>query len=186
MSKNIALIVGSLRKESLNRKLAHALIKLAPQALRLEIVEIKELDLYNEDLENHIDPPSSWTDFRKHIATMDGIIFLTPEYNRSIPGALKNAIDVGSRPYGSSVWNNKPCAIISLSPGAIGGFGANQHLRQTFVCLNMPTLQQPEAYLGQAGSLFDEHDQLQNDGTKQFLEQFLGRFTDWIIIHSQK
>src|SRR5205085_2174109 len=146
--KKIAVFVGSLRKGSFNRMMAKALIGLAPKTLSLEIIEINQLSLYNQDLDD--DPPEVWVKFRSRIKGSDGVLFVTPEYNRSVPGALKNAIDVGSRPYGQSAWDGKPGAVISVSPGAIGGFGANHHLRQSLVFLNVPCMQQPEAYVGGA------------------------------------
>src|ERR1700743_714635 len=166
---DVAVIVGSLRKASLNRKMAHALAALAPASLKLEIVEIGELPHYNEDLEAGI--PPSWAAFRARIRRADAVLFVTPEYNRSTPAVLKNALDVGSRPYGSSVWDGKPGAVISVSPGALGGFGANHHLRQSLVFLNVPTLQGPEAYVGGASKLFDEKGQLNNEGTKEFFHK---------------
>src|SRR5215467_13895011 len=162
--RDVAVLVGSLRRESFTRKMALALAGLAPRTLRLEIVEIRHLDLYDEDLEKQ--PPASWVAFRDRVRRADAVLFATPEYNRSVPGGLKNAIDVGSRPYGSSVWQGKPGAIISVSPGAIGGFGANHHLRQSLVFLNVPAMQQPEAYVGGASKLFDEHGTLSNDATR--------------------
>ncbi len=176
--KKIAVIVGSLRKDSYNRKMAKALVKLAPEHLKLEIFEIGGLPHYNEDLEN--DPPAAWAELRERIKSVDGILFITPEYNRSVPGVLKNAIDVGSRPYGKSVWNGKPGAVMSISPGAIGGFGANHHLRQSLVFLNIPTMQQPEAYIGNAASLFDEKGDLANDSIRGFVESFMNGFVAWV------
>src|SRR6185436_3661631 len=137
--RNIAVLVGSLRKESLNRKMANAIRDMAPEQMKLEIVEIGKLPLYNADFEET--PPSQWVQFRERIKSADAVLFVTPEYNRSVPAGLKNAIDVGSRPYGKSVWERKPAAVVSVSPGAIGGFGANHHLRQSCVFLNMPALQ---------------------------------------------
>ena len=177
-TRNVAVLVGSLRKESFNRKAAKALIALAPPPLKLEIVEIGELPLFNQDWE--ADPPPSVGDFKARIAACDAVLFVTPEYNRSVPGVLKNAIDVGSRPYGHSAWSGKPGAVISVSPGAIGGFGANHHLRQSLVFLDMPALQQPEAYIANAHKLFDEHGALTNDSTRQFLQKFLQAFAQWI------
>src|ERR1700761_5528388 len=167
MARNIAVIVGSLRKESYSRKLAHALIGLARPALDMKIVEIADLALYNEDSEAA--PPPAWITFRDAVRPVDGVLFVTPEYNRSVPGCLKNAIDIGSRPYGKSVWDKKPAGIMSVSPGGIGAFGANHHLRQSLVFLNVPAMQQPEAYVGGADKLFDEHGKLTNDGTRKFL-----------------
>src|SRR5262249_34668730 len=154
---------------------------IAPERLKLEIVEIGKLPLYNADLEDS--PPAEWAEFRGRIKAADAVLFVTPEYNRSVPAALKNAIDVGSRPYGKSVWDRKPAAVISVSPGAIGGFGANHHLRQSFVFLNMPALQQPEAYIGGAESLFDQEGKLTQDSTRKFLLSFLSAFIGWIDAH---
>jgi chromate reductase len=184
--KNIAVFVGSLRTESFNRKLAMALIALAPDSVKLEIVEIGGLTFYNEDLEN--DPPTAWVEFRKRVMTFDGVLFVTPEYNRSVPAALKNAMDVGSRPYGKSVWDRKPGAVMSVSPGAIGGFGANHHLRQSLVSLNVPTMQQPEAYIGNAANLFDESGNLANDSIRGFAAKYMQAFAAWVEAntHSKK
>ncbi len=178
----IAVIVGSLRKESFNRKMAKALIKLSPDALNLEFVEIGGLPLYNQDLDDTGNPPAVWTAFREQIKTFEGVLFVTPEYNRSVPGVLKNAIDVGSRPYGKSVWAGKPGAVVSVSPGAIGGFGANHHLRQSMVFLDMPPMQQPEAYIGRAADLFDESGNLINDPTWEFAAKFMHKFVAWVEI----
>lgn len=176
--RKVAVIVGSLRKDSFNRRMAHALAGLAPAGLALGIVEIGLLPLYNQDLDDA--PPAEWVAFRDQVKAADAVLFVTPEYNRSVPGVLKNAIDVGSRPYGHSVWSGKPGAVMSVSPGAIGGFGANHHLRQSLVFLNVPTMAQPEAYIGGAGSLFDHAGALTNDGTKKFLGGFMQSFAAWI------
>lgn len=176
--RDVVVLVGSLRKESYNRKLAKALIALAPPQLKLEIVEIGNLELYNQDLDDK--PTQAWTAFRDRIRRADAVLFVTPEYNRSVPAPLKNAIDVGSRPYGSSVWDGKPGAIVSASPGAIGGFGANHHLRQSLVFLNIPILQQPEAYISGVDKLFDEQGGIANESTKGFLGKFLTTFGAWI------
>lgn len=180
--RDVAVLVGSLRQSSLNRKLANALAELAPSELKLEIVEIGLLALYNQDQDEN--PPTAWVAFRERIKAADAVLFATPEYNRSVPGALKNALDVGSRPYGQSAWNLKPAAVISASPGAIGGFGANHHLRQSLVYLNMPTLQQPEAYIGAADQLFDRDSKLVNESTRRFLEQFMQAFAAWIEVNA--
>jgi chromate reductase len=181
--RDIAVFVGSLRKESLNRKLAKALAELAPSSLKLEIVEIGQLPLYNQDFDE--DPSSVYVEFRARVRAADGVLFITPEYNRSVPGALKNALDVASRPYGQSAWNGKPGAVISASPGAIGGFGANHHLRQSLVFLNVPAMQQPEAYIGGADKLFDASGKLANEGTRKSLQQFIEAFANWIAIHTK-
>lgn len=180
--KNVAILVGSLREDSFNRKLAHALIKLAPPELTLSIVEIGQLPLFNQDLEPT--PPETWTAFREAVKAADAILFVTPEYNRSVPAALKNALDVGSRPYGESVWNGKPGAVFSASPGGIGGFGANHHLRQSLVFLNVPTMQQPEAYIGGVDKLFDEKGEVTNDGARKFLKGLMDAFGRWVAANA--
>ena len=178
-TRDIAVLVGSLRKESLSRKTAKALAELAPAALQLDIVEIGQLPHYNPDLDTAT-PPVGWVLFRDRVRTADGMILVTPEYNRSIPGTLKNALDVGSRPPGRSVFDRKPAAIVSVSPGAIGAFGANHHLRQSLVFLNMPAMQQPEAYVGGADKLFDENGTLTNSSTREFLSKYMQAFAIWL------
>lgn len=178
-SRKIAIIVGSLRKQSFNRKMAQALVSVAPSSLNCEIVEIGQLPLYNPD-DDEGQPRAEWTAFRECMRPLDGVVFVTPEYNRSVPAVLKNAIDVGSRPYGSSIWKGKPAAVMSVSPGAIGGFGANHHLRQSLVFLDMPAMQQPEAYVGGAATLFDEAGKLVNDKTHDFVEGFMASFARWV------
>ena len=178
----IAVLVGSLRKESFNRKMAKALIKLSPDSLTLEIVEIGGLPLYNQDLDDN--PPVAWIEFRQRIKKFDGVLFVTPEYNRSVPGVLKNAIDVGSRPYGKSAWDGKPGAVMSVSPGAIGGFGANHHLRQSMVFLNVPVMQQPEAYIGNAANLFDEEGDLTSDSIREHAAKFMRAFAAWVATNT--
>lgn len=174
----VAVIVGSLRKGSLNRMAANALAALAPAGMRLNQVEIGNLPLYDQDIDTA--PPQAWQDFRSAVKAADAVLFVTPEYNRSMPGAVKNAIDVGSRPYGQSAWAGKPGAIVTLSPGALGGFGANHHLRQCMVFLDVAMMAQPEAYIGGAGGLFGPDGQLQNDGTRAFLGKFMASFAQWI------
>jgi chromate reductase len=176
--KNIAVVVGSLRKEAFSRKLALALAKLAPPSLKLEIVEIGELPHYNQDLET-AEPPAPWVEFRRRIAAADAVLFVTPEYNRSVPGVLKNAIDVGSRPYGKSAWSGKPGGVISNSPGAIGGFGANHHLRQSLVFLNIPVLQQPEAYIGGVDKVVTADGTIA-EGSRELFSKYLATFEQWI------
>jgi len=158
--------------------MAKALIKVAPVSLKLEILEIGGLPLYNQDLDE--DPPAAYTQFREALKKFDGVLFVTPEYNRSVPAVLKNAIDIGSRPYGQNAWDGKPGAVVSVSIGAIGGFGANHHLRQSLVFLNVPTLQQPEAYIGNAADLFDEKGDFTNDSTRGFITKFMLAFEGWI------
>jgi chromate reductase, NAD(P)H dehydrogenase (quinone) len=177
-TRDVAVFVGSLRKESFNRKMANALAAMAPAPLKLEIVEIRQLPLYNQDDDSN--PPAASAAFKQRVEKADAVLFVTPEYNRSMPGVLKNAIDIASRPYGKSAWNGKPGAVISVSPGAIGGFGANHHLRQSLVFLNVPALQQPEAYIANAAKLFDESGKLTDDSTRDFLQKFLQAFAQWI------
>ncbi|MCQ0169880.1 ACP phosphodiesterase [Pseudomonas sp. S12(2018)] len=177
---SVTVLVGSLRKESINRKVARALAELAPASLKLGIVEIGELALYNEDIDT--DPPAAYKAFRDKVRASDAVLFVTPEYNRSVPGVLKNAIDVGSRPYGQSVFSKKPGAVISVSPGAVGGFGANHHLRQSLVFLDVPCMQQPEAYVGGAATLFDEHGKL-SEKTRPFLQSFIDSYAAWVARH---
>ena len=181
--RDIAVFVGSLRKESINRKVANALAELAPSSLKLQIVEIGQLPLYNQDLDQNT--PQPYLDFRARVRAADGVLFVTPEHNRSMPAAMKNALDVASRPYGNSAWNGKPGAVISVSPGAVGGFGANHHLRQSLVFLNVPVMQQPEAYIGGAGKLFDSSGKLANDATRNFLQNFIEAFANWVAVHSK-
>ena len=177
-TRDVAVIVGSLRKESFNRKLANALVAMAPAPLKLEIVEIRQLPLYNQD--DDANPPAASAAFKERVQKADAVLFVTPEYNRSVPGVLKNAIDIASRPYGKSAWNGKPGAVISVSPGAIGAYGANHHLRQSLVFLNVPAMPQPEAYLGNAAKLFDENGKLIDDTARDFLAKFLQAFAQWI------
>src|ERR1700756_2629150 len=175
--RTVAVVVGSLRKDSVTRKVARAIEALAPTHLKLEEVSTGDLPLSGQGVE--ADPPAAWVAFRDRIRAADAVLFATPEYNRSVPGNLKNAIDVGSRPYGHSVWNGKPAAVVSVSPGAIGGFGANHHLRQSLVFLNMPILQH-EAYVGNAFNLFSETGELANASTAEFLTAFAQTFAGWI------
>ena len=176
--RNIAVIVGSLRKESFCRKTALALAALAPENLQLEIVEIGALSLYNQDLDDS--PPSEWLTFREKVRAAEGVLFVTPEYNRSVPGVLKNAIDIGSRPYGKSAWDGKPGAVISVTPGNTGAFGANHHLRQTLMFLNVLTMQQPEAYFSNASTYFGPDGALVNDETKKYMKRFIDAYGKWV------
>lgn len=177
MSKKIAILIGSLRKESVHRKLAHEMIRIAPEGLEMEIVEIN-MPLYNEDLDS--DAPESWLTFREKMAEKDGVIFASPEYNRTITGTLKNAIDVGSRPYGKSIWKGKPGAVITASPGGIGGFGANHNIRQAVVFLDVYMMQQPEAYIGGVNNSFKEDGKTLNESTEGFVRKFLESYKNWV------
>ena len=180
-TRDVAVFVGSLRRASFTRRIAVALGRLAPPQLKLDIVEIGDLPLYNQDLETD-NPPAPWTRLRNRIRAADAVLFATPEYNRSVPSVLKNAIDVGSRPAGKAAWNGKPGAVVSTSPGALGGFGANHHLRQSLVFLDVPTLQQPEVYLGGVANVVDEEGNITNEGTREFLKKFMTAFAHWIEV----
>ena len=175
----VAVLVGSLRKESFSRKAAHALMAEAPPSLECRIVEIGDLPLYNEDLDEG-KPPDSWARFRADIKAADAVLFVTPEYNRSVPGCLKNAVDVASRPAGESMLAGRPAAVVSVTPYNLGAFGANHAIRQTFVFLNMPVMQQPEAYIARAGELFDAKGNLTSDETREFIRKFMAAFAQWI------
>jgi chromate reductase len=177
--RQVAVIVGSLREGSFNRKVVHALEALAPDHLVFEEIGIGGLPLYNQDLDG--DPPAEWIAFRDAIRPKDALLFATPEYNRSIPGVLKNAIDVGSRPYGRSVWAKKPGAVISASIGTYGGFGANHHLRQSCVFLDVPLMPQPEAYLsGVNEEHFGADGAVADERMKKLLVRFMAAYADWV------
>ena len=169
MTKKIGILVGSLRKDSFTRKVAQEAARLFPEGISTEFVEIGHLPFFNQDAETPETAPRSHSEFRKQIEGLDGFIFATPEYNRSYTPALKNALDIASRPYGQSKWSDKPYAILSVSPGAIGGFGANHHLRQVLSFLNMDPVQQPEAYIGNVHTLLNEQGRLGKE-TLQFLQ----------------
>jgi chromate reductase len=175
---DVAVLVGSLRRDSFNRKLAHALAELAPPSLSLEIVEIGRLPLYNPDDDGTA--AAEWSEFRSRIAVADAVLFVTPEYNRSVPAALKNALDVGSRPSGGGVWNGKPGGVVTATTGQLGGFGANHHLRQSLMFLNVPTMQQPEAYVSGADKLFDAEGRIVVDATRAFLQRYMNAFAEWV------
>ena len=177
--RDVAVIVGSLRKGSYTRQIAKILISLAPPTLTPEIVEIGQLPMYNQDLETDA-PPEQWVAFRERIRRADAVLFATPEYNRSMPAVIKNAIDVGSRPKATNAWNGKPGAVVSVSTGQIGGFGANQHLRQSLVFINVQPLQAPEVYLSNVTTLLDDQGNLVRDDTKEFLRGFMGKFGEFI------
>jgi chromate reductase len=186
MAYKIAIIVGSLRKESLNRKMARAICGIRGDNLDCSLIEIGDLPLYNQDLDGS--PPEQWRRFRDQVAGADGVLFVSPEYNRGIPGVLKNAVDVGSRPYGQSVFDKKPAAIVTVSPGAIGGFGANHQIRQACVFLNMPMMQQPEAYLSHVtDDSFDENGRIKDGPLKGLVERLAHAFHDWVdMIHRSR
>jgi len=181
MAYKIAIIVGSLRKDSINRKVARSICAIREDNLDCSMVEIGDLPLYNQDYDSAAEQPPEYVRFRDQVRAADGVLFCTPEYNRSVPGVLKNAIDVGSRPYGYSVFDKKPAAVVTASPGAIGGFGANHHLRQLCVFLNMPMMAQPEAYLANVSDdSFDENGQLKDGAFKEVVTKLAHAFHDWI------
>ena len=186
MAYKIAIIVGSLRQGSINRKVARSICALRDDNLDCSMIEIGDLPLYNQDLDGN--PPEAWVRFRQQVGEADGVLFCSPEYNRGIPGVLKNAIDVGSRPYGQSVFDKKPAAIVTASPGSIGGFGANHQIRQAGVFLNMPMMQQPEAYLGHVtDDSFDADGKLKDGPLKGLIETLAHAFHDWVhMIHESR
>ncbi|MEA0552866.1 NAD(P)H-dependent oxidoreductase [Lysinibacillus irui] len=181
----VGILVGSLRKESFSKKLAIHVASLFPEGYKTEFVEIGNLPFYNQDFDDEDNAPSEYTAFRNKMKEIGAVLFVTPEYNRSIPAVIKNALDVGSRPYGANVWDGKPAAIISQSPGRLSGFGANHHLRQPLVFLNMPILQQPEAYIGNVADLLDENGNVKDERTVKFLQTFIDAFVDLIKKHSK-
>jgi len=174
----IAIVVGSLRKKSLTRKVANAFVSVAPVSLVCSFIEIGDLPLYNEDLEET--PPASWTRFRADVKSHDAVLFLTPEYNRSLSGCIKNAVDVGSRPQGKNLFDGLPAGVVSVTPYKLGAFGANHALRQTFVYLNMPVMQQPEAYISEAGDLFDAGNGFKREDTREFFTKYMAAYAQWV------
>lgn len=186
VTKKIGVLVGSLRKDSFSRKIARALIALTPASFEMEEIEIGELSFYNQDLDEENNPPSSWNVFRESVKKYDAILFVTPEYNRSVPAVLKNAIDIGSRPFSKNVWDSKPGAVMSVSPGGLGGFGANHHLRQVLVVLNVPVMPVPESYIGNVATLLDANGNLTNQKTRELLQKFMDAFATWIMTNAPK
>lgn len=178
MPNKVGVIVGSLRKGAYSRMLARALPQLTPSSLQLVDISI-DLPLYNYDLETD-QPPPAWTTFRNAVKAVDAVLFVTPEFNRSMPGALKNAMDVGSRPWGDSAWAGKPAGVISMSPGALGAMASNHHLRQVLMAVNIAAMPYPEAYIPAAGSLFDDSGRLTSAETRQFLQGFMEALVTWI------
>ena len=186
MPYKIAILVGSLREGSINRKVARSICSIRGDNLDCDIVDIGSLPLYNQD--HDANPPPEYVRFREQVGQADGVLFVSPEYNRGIPGVLKNAIDVGSRPYGQSVFDKKPAAIVTASPGSIGGFGANHQIRQAAVFLNMPVMAQPEAYLGHVtDDSFDADGKLNEGPLKELVTGLAHAFHDWVdMIHRSR
>jgi chromate reductase len=171
---NVVVVVGSLRKEGFTLKISNALTKLAPDTLKLDVVTLHGLSFFNQDLEQS--PPADWLKFRETLQKSNGVLFVTPEYNRSIPGVLKNAIDVASRPYGKSSFNGKPTGIISNSPGPLGGVSAAKHLQNILPGICGPILQQPEIYLNGVGDAFDDKGELIKESLQKMLKQYIDAF----------
>ena len=176
--KQVGIFAGSLRKGAFSKAIALHLGGLLRETFEVVYPEIGSLELYNQDLD--VSPPQSWLDFRSQVKKLDGVLFVTPEYNRSVPPVLKNAVDIASRPYRENAWNGKPGAIVSCSPGAIGGMGANHHLRQTAACVNILMLAQPEVYIGNVHTLLDENGIVTNEKTQEVLAKFAEAFSDWV------
>ncbi len=183
MSKTykVAVLIGSLRKESMNRKLALAIAKLAPSRFTFEHIAVDDVPLYNQDLDSNM--PEQALRLKKAIEATDALLFVTPEYNRSIPGVLKNAIDTASRPYGKSSFAGKPAGVIGASVGAIGTALAQQHLRNVLAYLNAPTMGQPEAFIHFSDGLIDDAGTVSNDGTRKFLQAWVDSYVAWVDTH---
>jgi chromate reductase len=179
---NIAVLVGSLRKDSLNRKMADALARLAPPEFTFHSCAIGDLPLYNQD--DDASPAASVQRLKSELAAAQGVLFLTPEYNRSVPGVLKNAIDHASRPYGQSAWAGKPAGVLGVSIGAIGTATAQQHLRNILAYLDMPTLGQPEAYIQAKEGLFDAAGNI-GEGSVKFFQQWMDAYVGWVNRHAR-
>lgn len=174
---DVVVLVGSLRRESVTRRVAHALMRVAPPSLVLREVDLAPLPMYNPDREG--DTPLSWTQLRADVKAADGVLFVTAEYNRSMPAVIKNAIDIASRPSGQGVWNGKPGAVVSVTPSALGAFGANHHLRQSLVAINVLAMAQPEMYLSNAAKLVDAQGDVVEE-SREFFTRFMAAFAKWV------
>lgn len=186
MIRKVAVIVGSLRKESFSKKIALVLKEVEPATLQLDFIDLSKLEMFNQDFDDEGHVPASWTEFRQTVKKYDAVLFVTPEYNRSVPPVLKNAVDIGSRPYGENIWDGKPGAVVSVSPGSMGGFGSSQNLRQSLTFLNILTMAQPEVYIGKVDTLLDDNGKMTNEKTKEFLKSFMKAFAAWIEINIKK
>ncbi len=182
MTHTIVAIVVSLRKESFSLKIGHALAKLAPASLKLEVATLESISFFNQDLEAA--PPADWLAFREKIQKSSGVLFITPEYNRAIPGVLKNAIDVASRPYGKSSFNGKPVGIISNSPGPLGGVSAAKTLQNILPGISGPIMQQPEIYLNGVGDAFDDKGNLVKESLQKVLQQYIDAYAAFVVKHN--
>ena len=178
--KNIGLLVGSLRKDSFSKKAAQAICALMPESIKIKPIEIGHLPLYNQDFDDNGLLPESYEDFRREVKELDGVMIITPEYNRSYPAVLKNALDIASRPPADNAWSGKPGAVISVSPGKLGAFGANHHLRQVLVCLNIYAMPQPEAYIGGIDNLLDKDGKTKEESTEEFFQRIADQFVSWV------
>lgn len=176
----IGVIVGSLRRESYCRQVARYVAAQMPPDFKMRLLELGDLPIFNQDFDDDGTTPEAWKIFRAQVAELDGFLFVTPEYNRSLPAVLKNALDVASRPYGQNLWGGKPGAIISASPGRPGAFGANHHLRQCMTFLNVYMMQQPECYLGGVDALLAEDGEVKGEGARRILGTFAEAFADWV------
>lgn len=177
----VGVVLGSIRKNSFSQQLANNIIKLLPAGYEAAFIDIANLPLYNQDYDTQ--DPEVYTTFRETVKALDAVIFVTPEHNRSVPAALKNALDVGSRPYGSNVWDGKPALIVSQSPSNLSGFGANHHLRQVLAFLNMPVVQQPEVYIANVHELLGENGEIANEDTVKFMQSAVDAFVSLIKKH---
>ena len=181
---DVAVLIGSLRRDGFSRRVADALMQRSPPSLSLRIVPIGKLPLYNQDDDDHA--PAEHSDFRLTLRRADAVLFVTPEYNRSVPGALKNAIDVGSRPYGESVFAGLPAAVVSQSPGMLGGALANHALRPTLMFLDMPTMAQPEMYIGQVAEAVGAAGEIADAALAALFDRFLAAFVAWVDLHTRR
>lgn len=175
----IGVVVGSARTGSFSRTVAETIMGLMPEGFELRVLDIANLPVYNQDFDAEGKTPEAYVRFRKEVAECDGFLFVTPEHNRSVPALLKNALDIASRPMGENVWGGKPGAVFSVSPGAIGGFGANHIVRQTLAFLNIYTMQQPEAYIGGVSDMIGADGKITAERSVEFLEKLAENFADW-------
>ena len=178
--KTVGIVVGSLRKGAFSKSIADCISKMLEKDFNVKMINISNLAIFNQDFDDEGTTPKEWTAFREEVKNSDAFLFVTPEYNRSIPPVLKNALDIASRPYGQNVWGGKPGAIVSVSPGGTGGFGANHHLRQTMSFLNIYMLQQPEMYIGNVTTLLDDKGNVINKDTIKFFQSFTDEYTKWV------
>lgn len=178
--KIIGVLVGSSRRDSFSKKIADAISALMPEGFEMKQIDISSLTLFNQDFDDDGKTPAEWMTFREEVKKLDGFLFVTPEYNRSVPPVLKNALDIASRPYGQNVWSGKPGAVISVSPGNIGGFGANHHLRQILTFLDVYTMQQPEAYIGNVTAMLDSEGKVSDERSNAFLQSLADAFGNWV------